>query len=66
MFPPCVLQINGVPSENLSLAETRELIERSEGQLTLILLRDNSQFLVNLPEVRDSESESSHLDGERE
>uniref|UniRef100_A0ABM5ELN6 Tight junction protein ZO-3 n=1 Tax=Pogona vitticeps TaxID=103695 RepID=A0ABM5ELN6_9SAUR len=57
-----ILKINGVPSENLSLAETRELIERSEGQLTLILLRDNSQFLVNLPEVRDSESESSHLD----
>ncbi|XP_042334855.1 tight junction protein ZO-3 isoform X2 [Sceloporus undulatus] len=57
-----ILKINGVASENMSLAETRQLIEQSEGQLTLYVLRDNNQFLVNIPEVRDSESESSHLD----
>uniref|UniRef100_A0A670K470 Tight junction protein 3 n=1 Tax=Podarcis muralis TaxID=64176 RepID=A0A670K470_PODMU len=57
-----ILKINGVSSENLSLEETRRLIELSEGRLTLVVLRDNSQFLVNIPQVRDSESESSHLD----
>ncbi|XP_053160080.1 tight junction protein ZO-3 [Hemicordylus capensis] len=57
-----ILKINGVASENMSLAETRQLIEHSEGRLTLLVLRDNSQFLVNIPQVRDSDSESSHLD----
>uniref|UniRef100_A0A670XUH1 Tight junction protein 3 n=1 Tax=Pseudonaja textilis TaxID=8673 RepID=A0A670XUH1_PSETE len=54
--------INGVISQNMSLEETRQLIEQSEGKLTLLVLRDNSQFLVNIPQVRDSDTESSHLD----
>ncbi|XP_063003037.1 tight junction protein ZO-3 isoform X2 [Elgaria multicarinata webbii] len=57
-----ILKINGVASENMSLEETRQLIEQSEGRLTLLVLRDKSQFLVNIPQVRDSESGSSHLD----
>ncbi|XP_066492497.1 tight junction protein ZO-3 [Tiliqua scincoides] len=57
-----VLKINGVACENMSLTETRQLIEQSEGRLTLLVLRDNSQFLVNIPQVRDSDSASSHLD----
>ncbi|KAM4810263.1 tight junction protein ZO-3 [Rhinophrynus dorsalis] len=52
-----ILKINGVTSENMSLADTRRLIEKSKGKLTLTVLRDNRQFLVNIPEVRDSESE---------
>uniref|UniRef100_A0A8C6VHG6 Tight junction protein 3 n=1 Tax=Naja naja TaxID=35670 RepID=A0A8C6VHG6_NAJNA len=43
-----ILKINGVVSENM--------------KLTLLVLRDNSQFLVNIPQVRDSDTESSHLD----
>lgn len=61
-----LFQINGVASENMSLEETRQLIEKSDGRLTLHVLRDNSQFLVNIPQVRDSDSESSRLDGEAE
>ncbi|KAG8594300.1 hypothetical protein GDO81_001146 [Engystomops pustulosus] len=52
-----ILKINGVASENMSLVDTRRLIEKSKGKLTLTVLRDNRQFLVNIPEVRDSESE---------
>uniref|UniRef100_A0A8D2DUQ6 Tight junction protein 3 n=1 Tax=Sciurus vulgaris TaxID=55149 RepID=A0A8D2DUQ6_SCIVU len=52
-----VLQINGVSSENLSLSDTRRLIEKSEGKLTLLVLRDQGQFLVNIPPaVSDSDS----------
>ncbi|XP_046300079.1 tight junction protein ZO-3 isoform X1 [Marmota monax] len=52
-----ILQINGVSSENLSLSDTRRLIEKSEGQLTLLVLRDRGQFLVNIPPaVSDSDS----------
>ncbi|XP_023500174.1 tight junction protein ZO-3 isoform X1 [Equus caballus] len=52
-----VLQINGVSSENLSLSDTRRLIEKSEGKLTLLVLRDRGQFLVNIPPaVSDSDS----------
>ncbi|XP_036315773.1 tight junction protein ZO-3 isoform X1 [Pipistrellus kuhlii] len=52
-----VLQINGVSSENLSLSDTRQLIEKSEGKLTLLVLRDREQFLVNIPPaVSDSDS----------
>ncbi|MEE6527728.1 hypothetical protein FKM82_029321, partial [Ascaphus truei] len=62
-----ILKINGVTSENMSLVDTRRLIERSKGKLTLTVLRDNRQFLVNIPQVRDSESEarSSPPDGKR-
>ncbi|XP_069818680.1 tight junction protein ZO-3 isoform X2 [Dendropsophus ebraccatus] len=52
-----ILKINGVTSENMSLADTRRLIEKSKGKLTLTVLRDNRQFLVNIPEVMDSESD---------
>lgn len=59
------LQINGVSSQNLSLDDTRRLIEKSEGRLTLLVLRDRRQFLVNLPPaVSDSESDNSLLEGE--
>ncbi|XP_053436069.1 tight junction protein ZO-3 isoform X2 [Nycticebus coucang] len=52
-----ILQINGVSSENLSLSDTRRLIEKSEGKLTLLVLRDQGQFLVNIPPaVSDSDS----------
>uniref|UniRef100_A0A287B1G5 Tight junction protein 3 n=1 Tax=Sus scrofa TaxID=9823 RepID=A0A287B1G5_PIG len=53
--------INGVSSENLSLSDTRQLIEKSEGKLTLLVLRDRSQFLVNIPPVV-SDSDSSLLE----
>lgn len=58
---PC--QINGVASQDMSLAETQQLIERTEGILTLLILRDHRQFLVSIPDV-DSQSDSSGMDGE--
>lgn len=57
-----VLKINGIASENMSLADTRRLIERSEGTLRLLVFRDNRQFLVSIPQVVDSDSASSRLD----
>uniref|UniRef100_A0A4W2FZT8 Tight junction protein 3 n=1 Tax=Bos indicus x Bos taurus TaxID=30522 RepID=A0A4W2FZT8_BOBOX len=57
-----ILQINGVSSENLSLSDTRQLIEKSEGKLTLLVLRDRGQFLVNIPPAV-SDSDSSLLEG---
>ncbi|XP_049495567.1 tight junction protein ZO-3 isoform X1 [Panthera uncia] len=56
-----ILQINGVSSENLSLSDTRRLIEKSEGKLTLLVLRDRGQFLVKIPSAV-SDSDSSLLD----
>ncbi|NXM05930.1 ZO3 protein, partial [Tyrannus savana] len=56
-----ILKINGVASQDMSLAETQQLIERTEGILTLLILRDHRQFLVNIPDV-DSESDSSRMD----
>lgn len=50
-------------SENLSLSDTRRLIEKSEGKLTLLVLRDQGRFLVNIPPAV-SDSDSSLLDGE--
>lgn len=58
-----LLQINGVASQDMSLAETQQLIEQTEGILTLLILRDHRQFLVNIPDV-DSQSNSSRIDGE--
>lgn len=58
------LQINGVASEDMSLADTQQLIERTEGTLTLLILRDHRQFLVNIPDIEDSQSDSSRMDGE--
>ncbi|XP_039103422.1 tight junction protein ZO-3 isoform X2 [Hyaena hyaena] len=56
-----ILQINGVSSKDLSLSDTRRLIEKSEGTLTLLVLRDREQFLVNIPPAV-SDSDSSLLD----
>ncbi|PKU30154.1 tight junction protein zo- hypothetical protein [Limosa lapponica baueri] len=57
-----ILKINGVASEDMSLAETQQLIERTEGTLTLLVLRDHRQFLVNIPDVEESQSDSSRMD----
>ncbi|XP_074783899.1 tight junction protein ZO-3 [Athene noctua] len=57
-----ILKINGVASEDMSLADTQQLIERTEGTLTLLILRDHRQFLVNIPDVEDSQSDSSRMD----
>ncbi|NXS39330.1 ZO3 protein, partial [Balaeniceps rex] len=57
-----ILQINGVASEDMSLADTQQLIEQTEGTLTLLVLRDHRQFLVNIPDVEDSQSDSSRMD----
>ncbi|NXG13026.1 ZO3 protein, partial [Grallaria varia] len=56
-----ILKINGVASQDMSLAETQQLIERTEGILTLLILRDHRQFLVNIPDM-DSQSDSSRMD----
>lgn len=48
----------------MSLADTQKLIERTEGTLTLHVLRDHRQFLVNIPDIEDSQSDSSRMDGE--
>ncbi|KAM6332031.1 tight junction protein ZO-3 isoform 2-T2 [Alca torda] len=57
-----ILKINGVASEDMSLAETQQLIERTEGTLTLLVLRDHRQFLVNIADIEDSQSDSSRMD----
>uniref|UniRef100_A0A8B9GHE9 Tight junction protein 3 n=1 Tax=Amazona collaria TaxID=241587 RepID=A0A8B9GHE9_9PSIT len=57
-----ILKINGVASGDMSLADTQQLIEQMEGTLTLLILRDHRQFLVNIPDVEDSESDSSRMD----
>ncbi|NXT57297.1 ZO3 protein, partial [Pluvianellus socialis] len=57
-----ILKINGVASEDMSLADTQQLIEQTEGTLTLLVLRDHRQFLVNIPDVEDSQSDSSRMD----
>lgn len=41
-------------TENLSLLETKHLVEKSRGKLTMMVLRDNRKFLVSIPEVVDS------------
>uniref|UniRef100_A0A8C4UXK6 Tight junction protein 3 n=1 Tax=Falco tinnunculus TaxID=100819 RepID=A0A8C4UXK6_FALTI len=57
-----ILKINGVASEDMSLADTQQLIEQTEGILTLLILRDDRQFLVNIPDIEDSQSDSSRMD----
>ncbi|XP_039984657.1 tight junction protein ZO-3 isoform X2 [Xiphias gladius] len=49
-----ILKINGMTTENLSLLETKHLVEKSRGKLTMTVLRDNRKFLVSIPEVEDS------------
>lgn len=63
LFVPGSFQINGVSSANLSLSDTRRLIEKSEGELTLLVLRDSGQFLVNIPPAV-SDSDSSLMEGQ--
>uniref|UniRef100_A0A672P197 Tight junction protein ZO-2-like n=1 Tax=Sinocyclocheilus grahami TaxID=75366 RepID=A0A672P197_SINGR len=67
-----VLKINGMTTENLSLLETKHLVEKSRGKLTMLVLRDDRKFLVSIPEVEDSpqnsadekrQDSSSELDG---
>lgn len=62
-------------TENLSLLETKHLVEKSRGKLTMMVLRDDRRFLVNIPEVADSapnseedrrRDSSSELEGEKE
>ncbi|XP_041061062.1 tight junction protein ZO-3-like isoform X1 [Carcharodon carcharias] len=53
-----ILKINGIVTENISLEDTRTLIEKSEGELRLVVLRDNEQFLINVPELVDSDENS--------
>ncbi|XP_071584224.1 tight junction protein ZO-3 isoform X2 [Heliangelus exortis] len=57
-----ILKINGVASEDMSLADTQQLIEQTEGTLTLLILRDHRQFLINIADVEDIESDSSRMD----
>ncbi|KAM8875806.1 tight junction protein ZO-3 isoform 2-T2 [Spinachia spinachia] len=58
-----ILKINGMTTENLSLLETKHLVEKSRGKLTMTVLRDDRKFLVSIPEVEDSGPDSE--DGER-
>nr|XP_046160414.1 tight junction protein ZO-3 isoform X4 [Oncorhynchus gorbuscha]XP_046160424.1 tight junction protein ZO-3 isoform X4 [Oncorhynchus gorbuscha]XP_046160433.1 tight junction protein ZO-3 isoform X4 [Oncorhynchus gorbuscha] len=57
-----ILKINGMTTENLSLLETKHLVEKSRGKLTMMVLRDDRKFLVSIPEVQDSapSSEEDH------
>ncbi|XP_064424397.1 tight junction protein ZO-3 isoform X2 [Latimeria chalumnae] len=58
-----ILKINGIVTENLSLGDTKRLIEKSKGKLSLLVLRDNQHILVNTPELEDSDgNESSGLE----
>lgn len=61
-------------TENLSLLETKHLVEKSRGKLTMMVLRDDRKFLVSIPEMVDSapnseedrrRDSSSELEGER-
>ncbi|KAG7488062.1 hypothetical protein MATL_G00029290 [Megalops atlanticus] len=49
-----ILKINGMTTENLSLLETKHLVEKSRGKLTMMVLRDDRKFLVSIPEMEDS------------
>uniref|UniRef100_A0A3B3B9I0 PDZ domain-containing protein n=1 Tax=Oryzias melastigma TaxID=30732 RepID=A0A3B3B9I0_ORYME len=49
-----ILKINGMTTENLSLLETKHLVEKSRGKLTMMVLRDDRKFLVKIPEIDDS------------
>ncbi|CAF90778.1 unnamed protein product [Tetraodon nigroviridis] len=72
---PGGMEINGMTTENLSLLETKHLVEKSRGKLTMTVLRDDRKFLVSIPEVVDStpnseedrqQDSSSELEGEEE
>ncbi|XP_078280418.1 tight junction protein ZO-3-like [Rhinoraja longicauda] len=57
-----ILKINGIVTENISLEDTKSLIEKSEGKLNLVVLRDNEQFLINVPELEDSDDDRSGME----
>lgn len=57
-----ILKINGIVTENISLEDTKSLIEKSEGKLNLVVLRDNEQFLINVPELVDSDDNNSGME----
>ncbi|XP_033937538.1 tight junction protein ZO-3 isoform X2 [Pseudochaenichthys georgianus] len=64
-----ILKINGMTTENLSLLETKHLVEKSRGKLTMTVLRDDRKFLVSIPEVADSapnSGEDRHRDSSSE
>uniref|UniRef100_A0A8D2LAK0 Tight junction protein 3 n=1 Tax=Varanus komodoensis TaxID=61221 RepID=A0A8D2LAK0_VARKO len=46
----------------LTRSVSLRLIEQSEGRLTLHVLHNKNQLLLNIPDVQDSESDSSPLD----
>uniref|UniRef100_A0A8C5Q7C3 Tight junction protein ZO-2 n=1 Tax=Leptobrachium leishanense TaxID=445787 RepID=A0A8C5Q7C3_9ANUR len=52
-----VLKINGTVTENMSLTDARKLIEKSRGKLQLVVQRDVSQTLLNVPSLHDSDSD---------
>uniref|UniRef100_A0A7N8YKK0 Tight junction protein 3 n=1 Tax=Mastacembelus armatus TaxID=205130 RepID=A0A7N8YKK0_9TELE len=60
-----ILKINGMTTENLSLLETKHLVEKSRGKLTMTVLRDDRKFLVSIPEVEDS-TPNSEDDGRQD
>ncbi|XP_056600901.1 tight junction protein ZO-1 isoform X7 [Triplophysa dalaica] len=49
-----VLKINGTVTENLSLIDAKKLIERSKGKLKMVVQRDESATLLNIPDMDDS------------
>ncbi|XP_068600034.1 tight junction protein ZO-3 [Brachionichthys hirsutus] len=55
-----ILKINGMTTENLSLLETKHLVEKSRGKLTMTVLRDDRKFLISIPEVEDSAPNSEN------
>uniref|UniRef100_A0A8D3D9K0 Tight junction protein 3 n=1 Tax=Scophthalmus maximus TaxID=52904 RepID=A0A8D3D9K0_SCOMX len=61
-----ILKINGMTTENLSLLETKHLVEKSRGKLTMTVLRDDRKFLVSIPEVDDSAPNSEDAPSESE
>lgn len=50
-------------TENLSLLETKHLVEKSRGKLSMVVLRDSRKFLVSIPEVQDSPPNSAEERG---
>lgn len=56
-FLPFLSQINGTVTENMSLADARKLIEKSRGKLQLVVKRDASRTLINIPSLHDSDSD---------
>ncbi|XP_013881787.1 tight junction protein ZO-1 [Austrofundulus limnaeus] len=49
-----VLKINGTVTENLSLVDAKNLIERSKGKLKMVVQRDERATLLNIPDLDDS------------